>query len=54
MKQNRRNWAAHAKELGNAVPTQPFYFLKPPSSFLAEGKAPIEIPRTAKEIHHEG
>lgn len=34
-----RSYAAHAKELGNAVPTQPVLFIKPPSSLasLAQG-----------------
>src|SRR4051812_26470104 len=29
-----RNYAAHAKELGNDVPKEPLLFLKPPSSLL--------------------
>ncbi|KAJ3108871.1 hypothetical protein HDU97_010143 [Phlyctochytrium planicorne] len=46
-----RNYAEHAKELGNAVPKEPFFFLKPSSSFL---KAPgsIEIPK-GMNVHHE-
>lgn len=55
-----RNYADHAKELGNAVPKEPFYFLKPTSSYLshdgsAEGgqKGKVEIPRGA-DVHHEG
>lgn len=42
----------HAKELGNAVPTAPFFFLKPTSSYLANGGT-VEIP-TGCEVHHEG
>src|SRR5436305_5978293 len=30
-----RNYADHAKELGNAVPTDILIFLKPPSSIIA-------------------
>ncbi|KAF9520017.1 hypothetical protein BS47DRAFT_1455801 [Hydnum rufescens UP504] len=30
-----RNFAEHAKELNNAVPKEPFFFLKPTSSYLA-------------------
>src|SRR5881296_488951 len=30
-----RNYREHAAELGNAVPTEPLIFLKPPSSLLA-------------------
>lgn len=41
----------HAKELGNAVPTSPFYFLKPTSSYLANGGV-IEVPKGC-EVHHE-
>lgn len=46
-----RNYAAHAKELGNAVPTEPFFFLKPATSVIAEG-SPIEVPKGC-EVHHE-
>ncbi|KAJ2506636.1 hypothetical protein IWW47_001490 [Coemansia sp. RSA 2052] len=46
-----RNFSEHAKELGNAVPTAPFFFLKPTSSFVASpGK--IEIPKGCV-VHHE-
>jgi acylpyruvate hydrolase len=48
-----RNYAAHAKELGNAVPTSPFFFLKPTTSYVREG-SPILLPRALGEIHHEG
>jgi len=46
-----RNYAEHAKELGNAVPKEPFFFLKPTSSYLANG-GKIEIPRGVV-AHHE-
>ena len=29
-----RNYADHAKELGNDVPKEPLIFLKPPSSII--------------------
>ncbi|KAJ3067537.1 hypothetical protein HDU98_009241 [Podochytrium sp. JEL0797] len=45
-----RNYAEHAKELGNAVPTTPFFFLKPPSSYTTTPH--IEIPRSTT-VHHE-
>jgi len=48
-----RNYVDHAKELGNKVPTEPFYFLKPTSSYLQHGKGKIEIPRGVI-AHHEG
>ncbi|CAO1628171.1 unnamed protein product [Parajaminaea phylloscopi] len=39
-----RNFADHAKELNNKVPTEPFFFLKPTSSYLDNGGT-IEIPK---------
>ncbi len=47
-----RNYAAHAQELGNVVPSRPILFLKPPSSLVPDGAA-IEIPRGIGEVHHE-
>ena len=47
-----RNYADHAKELGNEVPKTPFFFLKPTSSFVTEPNA-IEVPKGAV-VHHEG
>ena len=36
-----RNYRLHAEELKNAVPSEPFWFLKPPSAFvLPVGAAP--------------
>ncbi|SHO78458.1 Similar to S.cerevisiae protein FMP41 (Putative protein of unknown function) [Malassezia sympodialis ATCC 42132] len=46
-----RNFADHAKELNNAVPTEPFFFLKPTSSYIGSGQA-IEVPRGVV-AHHE-
>ncbi|KAJ8766496.1 hypothetical protein K2173_022555 [Erythroxylum novogranatense] len=47
-----RNYAAHAKELGNAVPKEPVLFLKPTSSYLENGGT-IEIPRELESLDHE-
>lgn len=47
-----RNFADHAKELNNAVPTEPFFFLKPTSSYIGPGQA-IEVPQGVV-AHHEG
>ncbi|KAL3689609.1 hypothetical protein R1sor_015918 [Riccia sorocarpa] len=47
-----RNYAAHAKELGNAVPKEPMIFLKPTSSYVFQGGA-IEIPPPLTSLHHE-
>ncbi|KAF8584093.1 hypothetical protein K439DRAFT_1171230 [Ramaria rubella] len=46
-----RNFAEHAKELNNAIPKEPFFFLKPTTSYLNNG-GKIEIPRGVK-AHHE-
>jgi 2-keto-4-pentenoate hydratase/2-oxohepta-3-ene-1,7-dioic acid hydratase in catechol pathway len=48
-----RNYAAHAKELGNDVPAEPLLFLKPPSSLIGEG-ASIRLPRVSKQVEYEG
>ena len=47
-----RNYAAHAKELGNAVPTSPFFFLKPPGCMVRNGEA-VQVPKGV-EAHFEG
>jgi len=47
-----RNYAAHAKELGNQVPTEPLIFLKPPSSVIGPG-APIVLPSISSDVQHE-
>jgi 2-keto-4-pentenoate hydratase/2-oxohepta-3-ene-1,7-dioic acid hydratase in catechol pathway len=47
-----RNYAAHAKELGNDVPSEPLLFLKPPSSLLAHGEA-IVLPSASTRVEHE-
>lgn len=48
-----RNYVDHIKELGNAAPSQPFFFLKPPSSILAvQDKQPILIPQ-GSTVHYE-
>ncbi|WRX22583.1 Fumarylacetoacetase-like [Theobroma cacao] len=47
-----RNYAAHAKELGNAVPKEPVLFLKPTSSYLENGGT-IEVPHPLNSLDHE-
>ena len=47
-----RNYSEHAAELGNAVPTKPLLFMKPPSAMITAGQQ-IEIPLGCAEIHHE-
>lgn len=48
-----RNYAAHARELGNDVPTTPLLFLKPPSAVIGFGEA-IELPRASAQVEYEG
>lgn len=47
-----RNYAAHARELGNAVPETPILFMKPSTALatLADG---FSIPAGRGECHHE-
>jgi 2-keto-4-pentenoate hydratase/2-oxohepta-3-ene-1,7-dioic acid hydratase in catechol pathway len=47
-----RNYAAHAQELGNAVPEQPLLFLKPPSAVIGDGDA-IVLPAASARVEHE-
>ena len=47
-----RNYAAHARELGNPVPERPLLFLKPPSAVIHEGGA-IRIPPESRQVEHE-
>jgi 2-keto-4-pentenoate hydratase/2-oxohepta-3-ene-1,7-dioic acid hydratase in catechol pathway len=47
-----RNYAAHARELGNDVPKEPLLFLKPPSSLLAHGGM-IALPAQSERVEHE-
>jgi len=46
-----RNYKDHAKELKNEVPSSPFFFLKPTSSYVLNDK-PIQVP-TGINVHHE-
>jgi len=48
-----RNYAEHAKELGNEVPTAPLLFLKAPSAIISHGDE-IVIPRQSSQVEHEG
>lgn len=48
-----RNYADHARELGNEVPSEPILFLKPPSSILDPGRE-IECPPMSERVDFEG
>ena len=47
-----RNYAAHAAELGNAVPLEPLLFLKAPSALITDRET-IKIPRISEQVEHE-
>lgn len=48
-----RNYADHAKELGNDVPDEPLIFMKPLTSIVPHG-AVVKIPSWAGRIDYEG
>ena len=48
-----RNYREHARELGNEVPTEPLFFLKPPSSIITEGES-IILPEQSAKVEFEG
>ncbi|MFY7708358.1 MAG: fumarylacetoacetate hydrolase family protein [Flavobacteriales bacterium] len=47
-----RNYAEHAKELGNNVPTEPVFFCKPDSAILPRSN-PLFIPPFTNDLHYE-
>jgi 2-keto-4-pentenoate hydratase/2-oxohepta-3-ene-1,7-dioic acid hydratase in catechol pathway len=47
-----RNYADHAKELGNEAPSEPILFLKPPSALLAPGGT-IVRPAASQRVDFE-
>jgi len=47
-----RNYAEHAKELNNPVPTVPVIFMKPDTALLKDNK-PFYHPDFSQDIHHE-
>lgn len=47
-----RNYGAHAKELGNAIPEEPVIFMKPMSAMIPKD-GPIKLPNFSNDIHHE-
>ncbi len=48
-----RNYAEHAKELGNEAPSEPIIFLKPPSALLAPNGT-IVRPSQSQRVDYEG
>lgn len=47
-----RNFASHARELGNEIPETPLLFMKPASS-LCDLSEPIVIPENLGAVHYE-
>ncbi|MED3648069.1 fumarylacetoacetate hydrolase family protein [Halalkalibacterium halodurans] len=48
-----RNYADHARELGNAIPDKPILFSKPTHSLTIANGQMLEFPSNRGEIHHE-
>lgn len=47
-----RNYAAHAKELGNPVPAEPVVFTKPASAVVGDGGV-VPLPPDSARVDHE-
>jgi acylpyruvate hydrolase len=47
-----RNYAEHAKELNNPLPTKPVWFMKPDSALLLKNR-PLYYPDFTKNLHYE-
>lgn len=47
-----RNYAAHARELGNEIPTHPMLFYKPSSALIGTGEA-IVLPPVSNQVEYE-
>jgi len=47
-----RNYTEHAKELNNAVPTSPVFFMKPDTALLKHNQ-PFYIPDFSQNVHYE-
>ena len=48
-----RNYANHAKELNNPVPSQPLVFMKPATALVKNGRD-FYYPEFTKNLHYEG
>jgi 2-keto-4-pentenoate hydratase/2-oxohepta-3-ene-1,7-dioic acid hydratase in catechol pathway len=49
-----RNYREHAKELNHPIPTEPLFFLKPPSSVIATGEAIRRPNKLSHRVDYEG
>ncbi len=48
-----RNYADHARELGNEVPAEPLLFLIPNTAVIGPGD-PVVMPPQSQDVHYEG
>jgi 2-keto-4-pentenoate hydratase/2-oxohepta-3-ene-1,7-dioic acid hydratase in catechol pathway len=48
-----RNYADHAKELNNPIPSEPIIFMKPLTAMVV-GNKPLYFPDFTKDLHYEG
>ena len=49
-----RNYREHAKELNHPIPTEPLFFLKPPSSLIGTGDEIRRPNALSQRVDHEG
>src|SRR5271166_3756076 len=49
-----RNYREHAKELNHPIPTEPLFFLKPPSSVIGTGDQIRRPNALSQRVDHEG
>ncbi len=47
-----RNYTEHAKELNNAVPEKPIFFMKPDTA-IVRNNDPVYYPEHTKDLHYE-
>jgi acylpyruvate hydrolase len=47
-----RNYVEHIRELSNAMPTKPIFFIKPATCLVRPGEN-IHFPKHGNELHHE-
>lgn len=47
-----RNYRKHAEEMGQAVPTEPLFFMKPETALVKAGM-PFFYPAFSKDVHYE-
>jgi 2-keto-4-pentenoate hydratase/2-oxohepta-3-ene-1,7-dioic acid hydratase in catechol pathway len=48
-----KNYLDHALELGDAVPEDPIFFFKPPSTLVESPVIPVVIPKNHGSVHFE-